>query len=60
MTKRNKTFLAYALEIGKSVFETKTINEFFKALDSFITLLGMPKKYTDFKQINKVSDNDIK
>jgi hypothetical protein len=22
--------------------------------------LGMPKKYTDFKQINKVSDNDIK
>jgi hypothetical protein len=60
MTKRNKTFLTYALEIGKSVFETKTINEFFQALNSFINLLGMPKRYTDFKQISKVTDNDIK
>jgi hypothetical protein len=57
--KKNKLFKDYCLRMGKSVFGTKDLNGYFKALNAFIKLLGMPTKYTDFKQITKVTDKDL-
>jgi hypothetical protein len=59
MCKHNKTFIKYCLEIGKDVFKVNTLEQFFKSLISFIKLLGLPQKFTDFDVIKSVSNKDI-
>jgi alcohol dehydrogenase YqhD (iron-dependent ADH family) len=59
MCRHNKLFQKYSLEIARSVFEVNTLPLFFRKLEEFIKLLKLPTKYTDFKQINKVSAADM-
>jgi hypothetical protein len=59
MCQRNKLFKARSLEIAKTVFDVKTLPLFFKKLAEFIKMLKLPVKYTDFQQINKVTNDDI-
>jgi hypothetical protein len=59
MCKRNKLFAERSLEIAKIVFGVNTLPLFFKKLSEFINLLKLPVKYTDFKQITNVTDDNI-
>jgi hypothetical protein len=52
-------FRQYSLELAKQVFNKKTLSGFYIELIKFIELLGLPQKYTDFKQITSVSKQDI-
>jgi alcohol dehydrogenase YqhD (iron-dependent ADH family) len=57
--KKNKLFKQYSLEIGKYVFGVNSLDKYYYELSKFIKLLGLPKKYTDFKQIARVTKEDI-
>jgi hypothetical protein len=59
MVKHDITFKDYCLKTGKAVFGVNTLSAFFKTMDDFIKLLGMPTKFTDFDQIKNVTKADI-
>lgn len=56
---KNKLFKQYSLEIGREVFGVNSLNKYYEALIKFIKLLGLPAKYTDFKQISNVTNQDL-
>jgi cytochrome b subunit of formate dehydrogenase len=59
MCDKSKLFRESSLEIGKTLFGVNTLLLFFKKLEAFIKILKLPTKYTDFKQINKITKEDI-
>ncbi|MDR0739764.1 MAG: iron-containing alcohol dehydrogenase [Mycoplasmataceae bacterium] len=59
MCKHSKLFRDRSLEVAQNVFGVNTLSAFFIKLKTFIKLLKLPVKFTDFKQIKKVSDQDI-
>ena len=45
--------------MAKELFNVNTIPAYIKKIEQFIKLLGMPTKYTDFKQINEITPKDL-
>ncbi len=52
-------FKQKTLKLAKQVFGVKTINEFIERLIKFIKILELPLKFTDFKEIDKITQEDI-
>ena len=59
MAKKSKKFYQLSLELAKELFNVNTIPAYIKKIEQFIKLLGMPTKYTDFKQINEITPKDL-
>jgi hypothetical protein len=59
MCRQSKIYQQLTLEIAKSVFHANSIPLFFKKLDRFIQMLELPTRYTTFKQIGEINEQDI-
>lgn len=55
----DKKFKALTVELSQALFNSKSINHFIKQIQNFIKLLNLPTKLTDFKEIKKVTKQDI-
>ena len=60
MCKKNKEFKKLTVELGYALFGKKSDKYFITKLKAFIKTLGMPKKFTDFKEIKEVTKEDLK
>jgi len=60
MANKSELFRQQSLELGEEIFKVKAIRKYIKELKRFVRFLGLPEKYTDFKQIKQVSNDDIK
>jgi hypothetical protein len=56
---KNKFFREKALIITREIFHANTLADFFVYLKKFIQMLQLPNKYTDLKEIKKVTNDDI-
>ena len=56
---KEKWFKEKTLKLAKQVFGIKTIDEFIERLTKFIKILELPLKFTDFIEINEISNDDI-
>lgn len=59
MCAHDKKFKALTVELSQVLFNSKSINHFIKQVQNFIKLLNLPTKLTDFKEIKKVTKQDI-
>ncbi len=56
---KEEWFKEKSLKLAREVFNVQTIDELIYELNEFITLLKLPKKWTDFKEIKTIQKNDI-
>lgn len=54
----DNAFLKQTLELANEVFGVKTLNAFLLKLRNFIKGLGLPLKFSDFKEISKLSPKE--
>ncbi len=59
MCAHDKKFKALTVELSQALFNSNSINHFIKQIQNFIKLLNLPTKLTDFKEIKKVTKQDI-
>ena len=59
MCAHDKKFKTLTVELSQALFNSKSINHFIKQIQNFIKLLNLPTKLTDFKEIKKVTKQDI-
>ena len=59
MCSHDKKFKDLTIELSQALFNSKSIDHFIKQIQNFIKLLNLPTKLTNFKEINKVTKQDI-
>jgi hypothetical protein len=60
MCKKDKEFKKLTIDLSYALFGRKSEKYFVSKLKAFIKMLGMPKKFTDFKEIKSVTKEDLK
>ena len=59
MCARDKKFKQLTIDLSEILFGKKSVSYFINKIKSFTKLLGLPIKLTDFKEIKKVTKQDI-
>jgi alcohol dehydrogenase YqhD (iron-dependent ADH family) len=59
MCAHDKKFKQLTIELSEILFSKKSVSYFINKIKSFIKLLDLPIKLTDFKEIKKVTKQDI-
>lgn len=59
MCAHNKKFKDLTIELSQALFNNKSVDFFIKEIQKFIKLLKLPTKLTEFKEIKKVTKQDI-
>lgn len=59
MANRYEAFRILTLELAQELFGVHSVKQFLKELNRFIKDLGLPAKYSDFKEIGKITQTDI-
>lgn len=59
MCAHDKKFKQLTIELSEILFSKKSVSYFINKIKSFIKLLDLPTKLTDFKEIKKVTKQDI-
>jgi len=59
MCNHDKKFKALTVELSYALFNNKSVDYFIKQIQNFIKLLGLPTKLTRFKEVKRVTKQDL-